>query len=74
MKNNKVANLLKILSIIVLCIGIIISLKDIAFIISFAEESIFSKVILPLIITVTSALFIYALGEIIQLLEDIKNK
>lgn len=60
---NSVANIIKALAILEVIIAIVVGLITI-------EE--FG--ILVIIGSIISAIFIYALGEIIQLLEDIKNK
>ncbi len=65
---NKVALAIKVIAIVGAVIGVIYgcSLFDSAY----TEEI----VIIYIIVSIISAVFIYALGEIIQLLEDIKNK
>lgn len=63
---NKVAILLKIFSIIILIVGIIVG------IIQLDTYSILG--ISYIIVSIILSIFIYGLGEIVQLLEDIKNK
>lgn len=65
---NKVALAIKVIAIVGAVIGVIYgcSLFDSAY----TEEI----GIIYIIVSIISAVFIYALGEIIQLLEDIKNK
>lgn len=60
---NSVANIIKALAILEVIIAIVVGL------ITIAEFGIF-----VIVGSIISAIFIYALGEIIQLLEDIKNK
>lgn len=62
---NNVANIIKILAIMSGFAGAILGFSSI-------DKSDFA--ILIIVASVISAVFIYALGEIIQLLEDIKNK
>ena len=65
---NTVAKVIKIISIIVAIGGFIFGLYKI-------DGFNSSYFVAPIIIaSIVSAVFIYALGEIIQLLEDIKNK
>ena len=63
---NTIAKIIKIISIISAIAGIIIGLVTIG------ELEVMSVAII--IVSIISAVFVYALGEIIQLLEDIKNK
>lgn len=67
-KGNKVALIIKIISVIASIIGIIASLT--LFGSSYTED----LAIIYLIVSIVGGIFSYALGEIIQLLEDIKNK
>lgn len=60
---NSVANIIKALAIVEVIIAIVVGL------ITIEEFGIF-----VIVGSIISAVFIYALGEIIQLLEDIKNK
>lgn len=60
---NNVANIIKALAIVEVIIAIVVGL------ITIEEFGIF-----VIVGSIISAIFIYALGEIIQLLEDIKNK
>ncbi len=64
--NNNIANTLKILVYIIIIIGIILA------IVSCTINLIYG--ILIFVSALLSALFLRALAEIIQLLEDIKNK
>lgn len=63
--NNIVANVIKIIAIISAIAGVILGF--------IFEEEIIIKVVI-IVIACISSTFAYALGEIIQLLEDIKNK
>lgn len=64
-RTNNVASVIKELAIVVAIIGVLGGFVAI-------EKTDFA---IPLIVaSIISAVFIYALGEIIQLLEDIKNK
>ena len=64
-KTNKVANIIQIVAIITGFIGTFYGFTMI-------EDSDFA---IPIIIaSIVSAIFVYGFGEIIQLLEDIKNK
>lgn len=64
-RTNNVASVIKGLAIVVAIIGVLGGFVAI-------DKTDFA---IPLIIaSVISAVFVYALGEIIQLLEDIKNK
>ena len=67
-KGNKVALIIKVISVIASIIGIIASLT--LFGSSYTED----LAIIYLIVSIVGGIFSYALGEIIQLLEDIKNK
>ena len=67
-KENKVALAIKIISIVASVIGVIASLT--LFGSSYTED----LAIIYLIVSIVGGIFSYALGEIIQLLEDIKNK
>lgn len=68
-KNNGFASMLKFISIIIAVICII------AFIVEMVNDEIEIIAGIALIIaTVMGTLFVYGFGEIIQLLEDIKNK
>lgn len=64
-KNNKVASIIKVLAVITGIAG---------FIIGFNSIDKFDFAIPIIVASIISSIFIYALGEIIQLLEDIKNK
>lgn len=65
LKSNSVANIIKVISIIIGLIGLIFGFSSI-------DKS---DLAIPIIIgSVVSAVFVYAQGEVIQLLEDIKNK
>ncbi len=68
LKTNVVARIIKVIAIIGGFIGIIygFNLLD-----SYHTEDIAFPIIIA---SIVSAIFVYALGEIIQLLEDIKNK
>lgn len=65
---NAVANIIKVIAIIGAIIGIIYgcTLLDSSY-----TEGV---AVVYIAVSIVSAIFIYALGEIIQLLEDIKNK
>lgn len=66
-EENSVANTIKTIAILIAVIGIICAFSVI----------FISNIILAVIITIISiviAIFIFGYGEIIQLLEDIKNK
>lgn len=63
---NRIARIIKIL------VGIIIVLGIICMIISFSYDIIYTVIII--LSTFISALLLRAIAEIIQLLEDIKNK
>lgn len=63
---NRVAKLIKVISIISLIIGVIIGITQLD------TYSILG--ITYIVISIISSIFVYGLGEIIQLLEDIKNK
>jgi hypothetical protein len=67
---NKVAQTIKIIAIVIGVLGFAIGL----FTILNDGGEISTVSISFIIIGIVSAIFIYALGEIIQLLEDIKNK
>lgn len=67
-KSNNVAYIIKSIAIIGAIAGIILGCMQFS---SYHTESLG---ILYIVISVISAVFVYALGEIIQLLEDIKNK
>ena len=68
-KNNGFASMLKIISIIIAVICIIAFIAEM---VNYEIEIIAG--IALIIATVAGALFVYGFGEIIQLLEDIKNK
>mgnify|MGYP006910850148 CR=1 FL=1 len=64
-RTNNVASVIKGLAIVVVIIGVLGGFVAI-------DKTDFA---IPLIVaSIISAVFVYALGEIIQLLEDIKNK
>lgn len=63
---NTVAKIIKILSFILGILGIIVGLTTI--------EDLQLMSIIIIVTSLISSILIYALGEIIQLLEDIKNK
>lgn len=67
-RTNKVAIIIKIIAIVGAVIGIIAG--------CIMTDDYYTKTlgITYIIVSVISAVFVYALGEIIQLLEDIKNK
>ena len=65
---NLVAKIIKIIAIIVGVIGIFYGLTMLD---SFSSEEFALPIIIASIVT---AIFVYGFGEIIQLLEDIKNK
>lgn len=70
MKNgeNRVATIIKVISIIGAIIGVCFGFSQFD---SYKSEGMGVTIIVA---SVVSAIFVYALGEIIQLLEDIKNK
>lgn len=63
---NTVAKIIKIIAILEVISGIILGLIFI--------EDLEIMVIVVIVASLISGVFIYAIGEIIQLLEDIKNK
>lgn len=67
-KTNKIATIIKALSIVEVVIGVIFGLYAID------GLNMDEGAVIIIIASIISAVFIYALGEIIQLLEDIKNK
>ena len=67
-RTNKVATLIKIIAIIGAVIGIILGCNQFD---SYRTEELGWLYIIG---SVAFAVFVYGLGEIIQLLEDIKNK
>lgn len=67
-KTNKVATIIKALSIVVGVIGVIFGIYAIN------GLNMDEGALIIIIASIISAIFTYALGEIIQLLEDIKNK
>lgn len=67
--NNIIATILKALSIFISIIGIIGLIVGIAT----DEMEVFTGIII-ILSSFISSIFIYGFGEIIQLLEDIKNK
>lgn len=68
-ENNGFASMLKFISIIIAVICIIASIAEMV-----NDEIEIIAGIALIIATVAGALFVYGFGEIIQLLEDIKNK
>ena len=64
---NKIAKTIKIIAITLAVLSIIASLI-------LREKLGIILLIASIIVSIISSIFIYALGEIIQLLEDIKNK
>lgn len=71
MKNgeNRVATIIKVISIIGAIIGVCFGFSQFD---SYNDTQVLGITII--VASVVSAIFVYALGEIIQLLEDIKNK
>lgn len=67
-QTNAVAKIIKILAIVVGVVGVLFGIISIDALNS-GEMAVFI-----ILLSVISAVFIYALGEIIQLLQDIKNK
>lgn len=67
-RTNKIATIIKALSIVEVVIGVIFGLYAID------GLNMDEGAVIIIIASIISAVFIYALGEIIQLLEDIKNK
>ena len=67
-KTNKIATIIKALSIVEVVIGVIFGIYAID------GLNMDEGAIVIIIASIISAIFTYALGEIIQLLEDIKNK
>ena len=67
-KTNKVATIIKALSIVAGVIGVVFGLYAID------GLNMDEGALIIIIASIISAIFTYALGEIIQLLEDIKNK
>lgn len=65
---NKIATIIKIISIVVAIAGVCIGISQFE---SYRTEELGW---IYIIVSIVSAVFVYALGEIIQLLEDIKNK
>ena len=65
---NKIATIIKIIAIIVAIAGVCIGIGQFE---SYRTEELGW---IYIIVSIISAVFVYALGEIIQLLEDIKNK
>ena len=65
---NKIATIIKIIAIIVAIVGVCIGIGQFE---SYRTEELGW---IYIIVSIISAVFVYALGEIIQLLEDIKNK
>ena len=65
---NRVATIIKVISIIGAIVGVCFGFSQFD---SYKSEGIGVTIIVA---SVVSAIFVYALGEIIQLLEDIKNK
>lgn len=68
-KNNIVAKITKSISIIIVIISILVFIVGIA-----TEEIEEMGDVTIIVISLVSSVFIYGYGEIIQLLEDIKNK
>lgn len=68
LRTNIVARIIKVIALIGGIIGVIFgfTLLD-----SYSSEELAFPIIIA---SIVSAIFVYALGEIIQLLEDIKNK
>ena len=67
-RTNKVATIIKALSIVAGVIGVVFGLYAID------GLNMDEGAVIIIIASIISAIFTYALGEIIQLLEDIKNK
>ena len=67
-RTNKVATIIKALSIVAGVIGVVFGLYAID------GLNMDEGAVIIIIASIISAIFIYGLGEIIQLLEDIKNK
>lgn len=67
-KTNKIATIIKALSIVEVVIGVIFGIYAID------GLNMDEGAVIIIIASIISAIFIYGLGEIIQLLEDIKNK
>lgn len=67
-RTNKVATIIKALSIVAGVIGVVFGLYAID------GLNMDEGALIIIIASIISAIFTYALGEIIQLLEDIKNK
>ncbi len=67
-RTNKVATIIKALAIVEVVIGVIFGIYAID------GLNMDEGAIVIIIASIISAIFTYALGEIIQLLEDIKNK
>lgn len=63
---NKIAKSMKLVSIILLILGIIIGITQL--------DTYLVLGITYIVISIISSIFVYGFGEIIQLLEDIKNK
>lgn len=67
-RTNKIATIIKALSIVEVVIGVILGIYAID------GLNMDEGALIIIIASIISAIFTYALGEIIQLLEDIKNK
>ncbi len=63
---NNVASFMKFFSIIFVIVGVFASLV----LFNMDVEELY---VLPVVVSIISSIFIYALGEIIQLLQDIAN-